>query len=164
MVRPMTRADLECVRIWRNHPKVRLHMYTQHEISMVEHQSWFERIHNDPLKHPLIFELDRRPLGFVNFSELAGGGIAEWGFYVAPEAAKGNGKRLGCAALDHAFYQLKLHKVYGQSLARNERSIHFHQALGFQREGILRDQYFDGTQFNDVICLGLLGREWRRRH
>jgi len=32
--------------------------------------------------------------------------------------------------------------------------------LGFQREGVLRQQHFDGQQYHDVVCFGLLANEW----
>lgn len=160
-IRPMVHADLERVLAWRNHPDVRRYMYTQHEITLDEHQHWFERTLPDPKKHLLVFEVDHHPLGFVNFNEAENGGIADWGFYAAPEAPKGSGRQLGRAALNHAFTQLKLHKVYGQALAYNERSIQFHQSQGFQQEGILRDQHFDGERYHNVICFGLLCHEWQ---
>jgi UDP-4-amino-4,6-dideoxy-N-acetyl-beta-L-altrosamine N-acetyltransferase len=53
-----------------------------------------------------------------------------------------------------------LHKLCGQALAFNERSIRFHQNLGFRREGVLRQQHFDGEQYHDVVCFGLLASEW----
>ncbi len=161
LVRPMVHADLARVLAWRNHLEVRRFMYTQHEITLNEHQRWFEGALQDPRKHLLIFEFSGKPLGFVNFSELACSGVADWGFYAAPEAPKGSGRLLGHAALDHAFTQLKLHKVCGQALAHNERSIRFHQTLGFQQEGTLRDQHFDGEQYRHVFCFGLLSNEWR---
>ena len=160
-IRPMVHADLELVLTWRNHPDVRRYMYTQHEITLAEHQRWFERSLPDPKKHLLVFEVNHQPLGFVNFNETRIGGIADWGFYVAPDAPKGSGRQLGRAALIHAFTQLKLHKVNGQALAYNQRSIQFHQSLGFQQEGILRDQHFDGERYHQVNCFGLLGHEWQ---
>ena len=163
-IRPMVHADLELVLTWRNHPDVRRYMYTQHDITLAEHQRWFERSLPDPNKHLLVFEDNHQPLGFVNFNETGIGGIADWGFYAAPDAPKGSGRQLGSAALTHAFTQLKFHKVNGQALAYNERSIQFHQSLGFQKEGILREQHFDGERYHHVICLGLLRHEWRFSH
>ena len=156
----MVHDDLALVLAWRNHPDVRRYMYTQHEISLAEHQRWFESSLADPSRRLLIFEQHHEPLGFVNFNETGLGGIVDWGFYAAPDAPKGSGRQLGYAALKHAFSELKLHKVCGQALAYNERSIQFHQSLGFQQEGILRDQHFDGERSHHVICFGLLCHEW----
>lgn len=159
-LRRMTGDDLERVLAWRNHPDVRQYMYTQHEIGLAEHTRWFERASQDPRKHLLIFEQGGTPLGFVNFSLTSTPGVADWGFYAAPHAPKGRGRQLGHSALSHAFGEISLHKVCGQALAYNERSIRFHTSLGFRQEGILRDQHFDGRSYHDVACFGLLASEW----
>lgn len=160
-IRPMVHADLGLVLLWRNHPDVRRYMKTQHEIGLDEHQHWFERAVSDSQKHLLIFELDQQPMGFVNFNGVGQGGIVDWGFYAAPEAPKGTGRRLGTAAIDYAFFHLKLHKVCGQAFAYNQRSIQLHLSLGFLQEGILRDLHFDGECYHPVVCFGLLCHEWK---
>lgn len=162
-VRDMKPDDLDRVLFWRNHPEIRRYMYTQHEISLSEHCAWFERASQDPHKHLLIFEVNNVAQGFVNISELAVPGVADWGFYISPEAPKGTGRKLGQTALHYAFDDLSLHKVCGQALAFNERSIKFHRDLGFQQEGILRDQHYDGDSYHTIICFGLLKTEWPSR-
>jgi UDP-4-amino-4,6-dideoxy-N-acetyl-beta-L-altrosamine N-acetyltransferase len=159
-IRAMLHTDLERVLRWRNHPEVRRYMYTQQEISLDEHRKWFERTLQDKKKHLLIYESGGEPLGFLNIGELARGHIADWGFYVAPDAPKGTGRQLGTAGVRHAFEDLQLHKLCGQALAFNERSVRFHQSLGFRQEGVLRDQHFDGERYHDVVCFGLLRHEW----
>lgn len=156
----MVREDLEQVLFWRNHPDVRRYMYTQHEIAHSEHIHWFERASKQPGRHLLIYEGVEKPLGFINLHEIAPGGIADWGFYAAPDAPKGTGRELGESILQYAFAELGLHKLCGQALAFNEPSIKFHLRLGFKQEGILRDQHFDGQHYHDVICLGLLAADW----
>lgn len=160
----MTANDLQQVLDWRNHPNIRNYMYTRHEIDAAEHQCWFEQASKDPHKHLLIFESKEIPMGFIQFSQLNGGPIVDWGFYAEPDAPKGTGRRLGWSALRYAFNHLRLHKICGQALANNEPSISFHLALGFQQEGRLRDQRFDGQYFHDVLCFGLLSSEWQPDH
>lgn len=160
-VRPMIDEDLQRVLAWRNHEEVRRYMYSQHEISLAEHVRWFERASRDASRHLLIFESNAVPLGFINLHQIAPGGVSDWGFYAAPGAPKGTGSQLGRAVLQHAFTQLGLHKICGQALAYNERSIKFHQKLGFQREGVLREQHFDGQSYHHVVCFGLLATEWQ---
>lgn len=157
----MQKSDLELVLSWRNHPEIRRYMYTRHEITLDEHNQWFSRHSNDPDRHMLVFELDSTPLGFINIHQIAPGGIAEWGFYTAPDAPAGTGRLLGQASLCYAFDESGLHKLTGQVLACNERSVRYHQALGFTQEGILREQYFDGQLYQDVVCFGLLANEWQ---
>lgn len=159
-VRPMTREDLGQVLAWRNHPEVRRFMYSQHEISLAEHASWYERASKEEGRHLLVFENSGVPLGFINIHEIAAGGVADWGFYASPDAPKGTGRQLGRSALNYAFTQANLHKLNGQALAFNDRSIKFHLNLGFTQEGILRDQHFDGTTYHDVVCFGIRAAEW----
>lgn len=161
-VRPMTEGDLERVLSWRNHQKIRSFMYSQHEISRDEHLLWFARASQDPKRHLLMFEIEGSPFGFINIHQVASGGIADWGFYAAPDAPKGTGRALGQAALRYAFKAAGLHKLCGQALAFNERSIHLHLSLLFQREGVMRQQHFDGRQYHDVVCFGLLANEWHQ--
>lgn len=158
----MNEGDLEQVLSWRNHPDVRRYMYTQHEISPEEHARWFARASQDSERHLLVFEINGTPLGFINIHQIASGGTADWGFYAAPDAPKGTGHTLGQTALRYAFKTAGLHKLCGQALAFNERSIRFHLNLCFQREGVLRQQHFDGRQYHDVVCFGLLANEWRQ--
>ena len=157
----MERSDLEMVLAWRNHPNVRRFMYTQHQISLEEHARWFERASSDAKRYLLIFEHKGIAQGFISLHEIAGGGIAEWGFYASPDAPKGIGRELGTGALNYAFSRLGFHKVCGQALAFNERSIQFHRGLGFRQEGVLREQHFDGERYHAVIYFGLLDTEWR---
>ncbi len=160
VVRKMVEEDLARVFKWRNHIDVRRFMYTRHKITIGEHRSWFEQILNDETRFPLIFEVDNTSIGFVNFTQHGSIPVADWGFYMAPNTPKGMGCKLGVCALDYAFNELKLHKVCGEALTFNERSIKFHFKLGFKQEGVLRNQYFDGAEHHDAVCFGLLDHEW----
>lgn len=132
-VRPLRPADLAQVLVWRNSLPVRRVMFSQHEITPEEHQRWFDRAGADPRRRLLIAETSHQQLGFVHFSGVAPGATADWGFYAAPDAAKGSGRQLGQAALDHAFQRLGLAKVRGQALAFNTASIRLHLALAFEQ-------------------------------
>lgn len=159
-LRKMVDGDLSLVLQWRNHPDVRRYMYTQHEITPEEHTQWFAQSRHDDTRELLIFTIDDVPLGYVNFQKSTTSAVADWGFYLAPDAPKGTGSQLGCAALNYAFKKMNLHKVCGQVLDYNEKSSRFHLHLGFKREGVLRQQYFDGENYHDVECFGLLSDEW----
>lgn len=158
--RRMAASDVEQVLCWRNHPDVRRHMMSQHEITPQEHGAWFERASHDPARAILIVEDAGRPIGFVQFSGVRPGGVGDWGFYAVPGAPKGSGRKLGAAALDLAFGELGLHKVCGQALTRNAGSMGLHIALGFRQEGLLVEQVLVDGQYQDLACFGLLDRDW----
>lgn len=161
LLRPMSAADLEMVLAWRNHPDVRRYMYTQHEITLDEHTRWFEKSAQEPSRSLLIFEKESVPLGFISIHQKNAGGIADWGFYVAPGAPRGTGQQLGDAVLRYAFRDMGIYKLCGQALNYNQRSINFHLRLGFIQEGILRKQHFDGEYYHDVVYFGLFASEWK---
>lgn len=162
-VRELTEDDLPIVLAWRNHPEVRNFMLTQHEISLEEHSQWFARVQFDKTRQQLIVMDGLAPLGFVQFHTVGQRGIADWGFYVRPDAPKGSGTKLGQAALMHGFNVLGLHKVCGQAIESNLASIAFHQKMGFIEEGRLRDQQRIGEQYHTLVCFGLLAKEWQER-
>ena len=138
-------------------------MLTQHEISLEEHRNWFALASMDPTRRLLIVEDTSGPLGYVQLSRVAPGGVADWGFYARPDAPRGSGRNLGQMALSHAFNDLKLHKVCGQAIANNYGSIAFHQKLGFVQEGVLRDQHCIAGTYYSLVCFGLLAHEWQTR-
>lgn len=160
-LRPMRSGDLARVLNWRNHPDVRRFMYTSHEISPEEHAQWYARNSEASGVWLLIYEVDSAPVGFVNISSTRCAQVADWGFYLAPDSEPGTGRSLGAAAVQYAFEDLELHKLCGHALGFNERSIRFHERLGFAREGVLREQHYDGERYHDVICFGLLAAEWK---
>lgn len=163
LIRKVTEQDLPVVLAWRNHADVRRYMYTQHEISLDEHLTWFAKASQDPSRSLLIVEEAAQAIGYVQFSNIEAGGIADWGFYARPDAPKGAGRKLGTMALSHAFGPLKLHKVCGNAIASNHASIAFHQRLGFQLEGVLRDQQRIEGAYHSLHCFGLLSAEWQTK-
>ncbi len=159
-VRAMTSNDLSEVFCWRNHPNIRKYMLTNHEISFDEHINWFDQASKDSTRKLLIYEQDGGPMGFISFKETSFRGVVDWGFYVKPTAPRGTGRLLGMSSLSYAFLQLRFHKVNGQALAYNPRSISCHIGLGFKEEGIIRKQYFDGATYHDIHIFGLLQSEF----
>jgi len=163
-LRPLAAGDLQLLRAWRNQPDVRRHMFSTHQIAEAEHRQWFARQQADPTRRLWLFLRGGQPLGFVHFSGVAPGGVADWGFYAAPGAPKGTGRALGQTALARAFGSEQLHKVCGQVLAGNTVSLAFHRRLGFAEEGVLRQQHRsadpDGAHYHDVHCFGLLRADW----
>ena len=160
-IRAVTYDDLPMVLRWRNHPEVRRFMFTQHEISLDEHRNWFARVSQDPSRRLFIVEEAQEAIGYVQFNSVSPGGVADWGFYTRPDAPKGSGRKLGVAALRHAFGALKLHKVCGQAIESNQSSINFHSRLGFRLEGVLREQQRINDRYHTLYCYGLLAHEWQ---
>lgn len=153
--------ELALMLAWRNAPSVRANMYTQHEISLDEHRSWWAGIRQRDDQKYFMYEYQGVPAGIVAFTDInANSRNASWAFYASPEAAKGTGTRMEFLALEYAFSTLRLHKLYCEVLAFNAPVIGLHKKFGFQVEGIFRQQYRKDAEFIDVYRLGLMANEW----
>lgn len=133
-IRKMTIDDLLMVLAWRNHPSIRINMFSDNKISKDEHIEWFAKTNLNLLQSLWIVLNNAEPIGFVQFKKTHDELSADWGFYVSPDAKKGSGKILGPLALDMAFGVLNISHVFGEALKFNKASIGFHRHLGFIQE------------------------------
>ena len=159
-VRNMLATDVELVFQWRNDPRVRKYMFDAAPLEPKGHAAWFDKTHQDPLRHLLLVCQGRRPFGFVQFAMKLCPTVADWGFYVDPKGPKGQGALLGAAALDYGFNALGLHRICGQVVAHNQRSVIYHERLGFTAEGVWRSHHLSDNGYQDVHLFGLLASEW----
>ena len=158
----LTVDDLELILPWRNAPAVRRAMYSHHEISLPEHQAWFARVQEDPSREWYLYhDNDGEPQGVVYFTDIdRQQKTAFWGFYAKPGAPMGMGLLILFDAVEFAFSAMQLHKLNGEVLADNERSVQLHKKVGFTEEGHFREQHQNDSDRVDVIRLGLLATEW----
>lgn len=159
-VRHLTENDLDLILIWRNHPKIRFNMKSQHVISRVEHQNWFAKSSQNPMCKLLIVEQQNKAIGFVSFSNVQLDGVSEWGFYVSPDAVSGSGKKICSCAISYAFENWNIKKIFGSVLAYNEPSKRLHLKLFFKEEGRFRRHICVQEAWYDLFCYGLLREEW----
>ena len=163
-LRLIDKDDLNLVLEWRNHPNIRDFMFDNTKIKLEQHLKWFEHVKTSKYFNVYIFEINSIPMGFMSFHNLKMQGIADWGFYTAPDAPKGTGTQLAQTSIHHAFNSLKFSKIYGQVLVHNTDSIRLHERMGFLQEGVLRKQYYDGQSHHDIVCFGLLDSEWKSQY
>jgi len=63
--------------------------------------------------------------------------------------------------IELAFEHLGLHRLEADADPRNEASLRVLERLGFRREGLLRERFFQEDEAQDAVVFGLLRREWR---
>lgn len=76
----------------------------------------------------------------------------EWG--------KGHAMRAMGQIVRVAFTDLELNKLWTIFFTTNERMRHMCTRLGFQQEGLLREEYFHRGSYHDMVRMSLLRREW----
>ena len=85
--------------------------------------------------------------------------VGELGYWIAPQA-RGQGfateaARAMCAL---GFDTLRLHRIEARTFARNLASINVLRAVGFRREGLLRERTRVGARWLDEVWLARLSR------
>lgn len=91
--------------------------------------------------------------------------VANVGIAIGDPADRGRGYgRDGMELLlRYAFHELNLHRIALTVLARNTSAKQLYERVGFQVEGIMRDNDFrDGVRGDDVM-MSILAPEWRAR-
>lgn len=156
-------SDRERLLKWRNLPEVRNFMYTNHDITEVEHQEWFGRMLRDELRRDWIILLDGKPLGLVSMTSIdRRNSRAEWAFYLADPAVRGRG--IGSAvefwALRYMFEELGLNKICCAVLSSNPGVMRLHESFGFVREGLLREHIRRDDGVFDVALFALTRAGW----
>lgn len=161
-LREMAEGDLETVLGWRNQPWIRANMYTDHEISLEEHRSWFSRAKHDPASLHLVCESEGEPIGCVNFTQIdRKNGRAFWGFYLGEEnGPKGRGAAMEYLALQYAFGPLALRKLCAEVFSFNEKVLKLHDKFGFRQEGVYRRHMLKNGEYQDVVAIALFRDEW----
>lgn len=88
---------------------------------------------------------------------------AEIGYLLDPALwGRGLARRMLGLAIGHAMDGMGLHRIEADVDPRNLASCGLLEALGFVREGLLRERWRTGGELQDTAFYGLLARDWRR--
>jgi ribosomal-protein-alanine N-acetyltransferase len=110
---------------------------------------------------------DGRPIGSLGFYKWAphasyqaemGYDLAKeyWGEGIMSEAMK--------AVIDFGFERMELNRIEVFIMPRNKRSIKLVRNLGFKREGLLRQRYYDEFgHFTDDVLFSMLRSDWKKK-
>lgn len=162
-LRPIQESDLELILEWRNSDGIRSMMFTDHIISMDEHMAWYKKVEKNLTKSQhLIFGYQGIPLGQVNITDFdQRNKRCHWGFFIgATNAPRGSGMSMGYMALEYIFETMGMHKICSEALSDNVRSIQYQKKLGFLEEGYCVAHAVKQGNYHDVVCLGLLNKNW----
>lgn len=147
-LRPMTVEDTARIVAWRNRDFVRRNFIYQEFFTEQGHLSWIE----NQVKHGYVVQFiiclsDGREIGSVYFRDIdREKGTAEYGIFIGEEDALGCGYGTEAAklALEYAFVELGLKKVFLRFLADNIGAQRSYEHAGFclmdRREKVMTQQ------------------------
>lgn len=138
-LQPATEADLPMILRWRNHPRVRGVMFSNHVISPEEHQGWWLSVCEDPARQVMIFSVDEVPLGVVNYFDIdPQQRTCHWGFFLDSERNQNPGDRIAIwlaleqAAIDYAFNRIGATTLICETFESNIQVHQLHKKFGFE--------------------------------
>jgi len=161
-LRPMEKKDLKKVFEWRNSERIRANMYTDHNISWVEHEKWFSSVAGGTGSEYHILEYLAAPIGFLSIVQIdKNNGKCSWGFYIGDkDAPRGAGSILLYLSLDLIFEKLKIRKLCSEVFAFNMASINLHKKFGFREEGHYIEHVLKNGIYEDVVALAHFAKQF----
>lgn len=87
------------------------------------------------------------------------------GITLAPDyQGQGYGSEAILWALGWAFRHANMHRVEIGAFAYNEGAWKLYERLGFVHEGRKREALWYDGEYHDLVCLGMLKKEWQERY
>jgi RimJ/RimL family protein N-acetyltransferase len=167
-LRPLERADAPQCLGWFNHPAITRMLLTYRPINLRAEEEFIDKAlqsEHDLALGIALKDADRliggTGLHQIDFKNRhAGFGIAigdkeEWG--------KGYGTEATGLIVQHAFETLNLNRVWLHVYEHNERAIRVYMAVGFKKEGVLRQHDYREGRYWDTIIMAILREEWDGR-
>ncbi len=173
VLRPHTLDHLETLNAWWNDGELTYYDDDQPPDappdSLEETRRWLERVSRaEPeattLHYAIHKKADEKIIGYgqVAFVDrynrhcklgITVGAKDEWGKGYAREALS--------TVIDYCFEELQLNRIGAEIYDFNTRSLRLFEGLGFQREGVIRQQVLKSDGFHDEYLYGLLRSEWQ---
>ena len=161
--------SIETLRNWRNNPNIRKYFREFREINKPMQNDWYI---NKVLKNSnqFDFEIHEKKSGqlighcglyYVNWVNRT----AEFTIYVGDFDFRGKG--IGSDALRtlirYGFNDLNLNRIWCEVYSNND-AIHIYENIGFIKEGVMREQYYNDGKYWDSTILSMLKSEWEKNN
>jgi len=106
--------------------------------------------------------LGNKPFGVLYYEFFRKNNNLEFGYYLTEQEFinSGLGIVMEYSLLNHAFYDLKVNKVFCRTLSSNEKVVSLHMNFGFETEGILRQHVRINDGYEDITIQAINERAW----
>lgn len=162
------RGDLSLLKKWRNNPDFRKHFREYRELNDAMQELWFEnKVVSDP--STLMFAVRKRDdneligccgLAYINWVHRH----ADLSLYIGWKDAyiddHGYAKETCSLLLAYAFNEIGLNKVWTEIYEFDHKKTVLYEEIGFQQDGLLRQNYFYDGRWWDSRILSLLAEEY----
>jgi diamine N-acetyltransferase len=165
---PILQKQLGQMLTWRNDRRIWKWCRQNSVISEAQHLAWFNSLPtNSKIRMFSIIAPNGDFVGVCGLTDIDHiNSRAEFSLYVGPDfQGQGFGKAALKTLVDHAFYDLNLNCVWGETFAGNPAAKMF-EAIGFKAEGERRAFYYrDGEYIGATLYSMLKGEQtWNGQH
>ncbi len=153
-LRVIEQEDLEFIHKLNNNPDIMSYWFEEPYKSMARLQDMYEKSMHNQQERRFILKKNNEKLGLVELVSIDPiHRKAEFTIMIEPTyQGHGYASTATKLAMDYAFSNLNLHKLYLFVDEINEKAIHIYKKAGFQIEATLKDEFFvNGAYHNAVI-------------
>lgn len=157
-LRPLERGDLHFVHELNNNRSAMGYWFEEPYESFVElEQLYSKHIHDQSERRFIVEDGEGERVGMVELVEIDHlHRRAEFLVMIAPDRqGRGYGGLATRLAINYAFRVLNLYKLYLLVDIDNVAAIRIYEKCGFQREGVLIDEFFSDGRYHSVIRMCL---------
>lgn len=164
-LRPLEREDLRFVHELDNNESVMHYWFEEPYESFIELSDLYEKHIHDRNERRFVAELEHARVGLAELVEINHiHRRAEFQMIIAPEfQGKGYATVVTELAIEYAFTVLNLYKLFLVVDSDNLRALSVYKKVGFEQEGILRDEFFVGGEYKDAIRMAIFQTEFLKR-
>jgi len=171
-LRRVQKEHIEMIRIWRNDPKIRDHMFFKSEITAEMQRNWFQSINNDQNFYFLVCP-GEQPIGLISLSSIDyEHNKAFAGLFIYDDNYLGTDVpvRSSLCLLDVFFAYTAIDTLYAKVRGTNLVADQYNTSLGFQRikkielgqgyeYGLEKEKYFKTAHALRHAAMKLYGPE-----
>ena len=164
-LRPLCMGDLDNIMQWLNNPEIVSHIQAfKLPISRDTEKAHLEKIIASTSDKVFSIETEEEIyIGQIGIHQIHWPSrIGRLGLIIGKKEYQGRGYGQGAVkeASKFAFESLGLNKLWLMVYATNERGLHMYDKCGFQKEGVLRQEYFHQGKFHDMVRMAFLAENY----
>lgn len=162
-IRRITSKDLETRALWMNSPYVYKTMHFVPPISLDNIKKWYQaNLKNSNRFDATIVDFEGNIVAFGGLTSIDYSvRKAEFYLFVNPNLqGQGLGTRATSLLCQYGFEILKLHKIYLYTNVTNVSAVKTYEKVGFQLEGVHRDENIVAEKYENRLYYGLLAKDF----
>jgi diamine N-acetyltransferase len=168
-LRALKENDIWILHKWVNDPEIIKYTYFFHPVSEMEQKEWFNSLTGQKNDILIGIELKKNEkligtCGFHNIDHICR--KAELFIKISEKEmwGQGFGEQTLEILLDFGISDLNLKRIWLRVLADNERAINLYKNVGFEVEGLMKEDFYIQGRYKDIILMAFITKQGYESH